>query len=89
MLIVKKYAVTMLPSHKTRQLAPSNSSIHPLPLLPSLLPSSLPPSASFFFFKWINLLFYVYVSCIRAIDVYYSSSIMRVRPHSFLYVCVK
>lgn len=87
MLIVKKYAVTMLPSHKTRQLAPSNSSIHPLPLLPSLLPSSLPPS--FFFFKWINLLFYVYVSCIRAIDVYYSSSIMRVRPHSFLYVCVK
>lgn len=28
MLIVKKYAVTMLPSHKTRQLAsPSNSPI--------------------------------------------------------------
>ena len=56
MLIVKKYAVTMLPSHKTRQLAsPSNSSIHPLlsssfSLSPSFLPSFFPSFLLLLFF---------------------------------------
>lgn len=69
MLIVKKYAVTILPSHKTRQLAsPSNSSIHSLlsssfslSFLPSFLLSFI-PSPSFF----LNGLIYYFTCTSRA-----------------------
>lgn len=85
MLIVKKYAVTMLPSHKTRQLAPN---FYP-PLCSSFLPS-FP-----LFFLWINLLFYVRnVSCmwltvrtIRPIDVISLLNIARVRL-CFIYIYI-